>query len=569
MAKSAILIEPDAFIGVSKRVSSYVPSYGDSQEKKEAAYTNEDFKSQLKDIQAVSRPLNGIAVKPNTHAFVQVIRADGVPIKVFNRLGQGLGESKGEHTAFASGGYNNDAKSLDELNYGPGGPPPDRSTFPPGTVGDSAYQFAVKAWETKQKTDMDKNMVEGTFRKDLPPNWAHKDSNGDPNSYAWTDWILQAVREQRVEKTQVVETFGDTYLYAFGERPRALEFKGLLMNTLDYNWRALFWENWDKFFRATRLIEQNCRMYIGWDDIIVEGYPLNAAAAETSDSPNAMTFQFTFYVTNYINTSAQTKFSAQRAAKIATIRGGSEGYWAQRLTDIPDKRTRYLEWLGTYGANRAGSAVENSLAALSPGNTLVQQASYFAGSTVSSLADGALKTAFAYMLGEKTGNAFLRNYLSNLTYNSLKFWADIGMVEADRALDAKRGTVNSWFGYVGNILSRFELDKVDPKALGIPSVTERGPYWIGAPAGLSPMKVLTRGSIEAIIGALAYGVQQGTTILTDTVYESATNKGRPATAVSVDVRATQQELQERNLARIQSGAIGTAVTASLVQQEQG
>ena len=59
------------------------------------------------------------------------------------------------------------------------------------------------------------------------------DAQGNPAAAAWTDWILQGVREARMEKTQVVETFGDSYLYAFGEKPRVLAFQGLLMNTAD------------------------------------------------------------------------------------------------------------------------------------------------------------------------------------------------------------------------------------------------------------------------------------------------------------------------------------------------
>ena len=126
-----------------------------------------------------------------------------------------------------------------------------------------------------------------------------------PNDDVWTDWLLQSVHEERAEKTQIVETFGETYLYAFGQRPRVLAITGILFNTQDYNWRSIFWKNWDEYFRATQLIRRNARMYIMFDDILVEGYPMNAAADQTSADQHVMSFSFSFFVTNYINLVAE------------------------------------------------------------------------------------------------------------------------------------------------------------------------------------------------------------------------------------------------------------------------
>lgn len=120
-------------------------------------------------------------------------------------------------------------------------------------------------------------------------------------STVWTHWFLQSVKEERVEKTQLVETFGEPYFYAFGSKPRTLVFQGALMNTEDFNWRGIFWENWEQHFRATRLVQNDARMYVSFDDILVEGYPISAVANQVSESPNLMVFSFTFFVTNYTN----------------------------------------------------------------------------------------------------------------------------------------------------------------------------------------------------------------------------------------------------------------------------
>lgn len=136
---------------------------------------------------------------------------------------------------------------------------------------------------------------------------------------AWTQWFLQSVKEERVEKTQLVETFGEPYFYAFGEKPRSLMFTGVLMNTVDYNWRSIFWQNWENNFRATKLIQNDARMYITFDDILVEGYPVSAMANQVADTPNLMVFSFNFFVTNYTNLSTTASGNIRANSRVPTF----------------------------------------------------------------------------------------------------------------------------------------------------------------------------------------------------------------------------------------------------------
>lgn len=115
----------------------------------------------------------------------------------------------------------------------------------------------------------------------------------------YSDFILQEVNEQRMEKQQIIETFGDSFVYFFGERPRMVTFSGQLMNTEDFNWRAQFWYNYEKFIRGSRLVQQNARCYIAYDTIVVEGYPLSAVAIDTADNPYQVSFQMTMLLTDY------------------------------------------------------------------------------------------------------------------------------------------------------------------------------------------------------------------------------------------------------------------------------
>jgi len=162
-----------------------------------------------------------------------------------------------------------------------------------------------------------------------------------PKSRYWTDWFLTNVSETRQEKIQIVETFGDTVLHLFGERPRVLQFTGFLMNSQDFNWRAQFWENYDRFFRATKLVEKDARVFIGFDDILVSGYPINATARQSANDPHKIQFSFSFLVSTYNNTYMQN---------LGTLQALQSGITSSRDGNgVPVYATRASEFL-TSGA---------------------------------------------------------------------------------------------------------------------------------------------------------------------------------------------------------------------------
>lgn len=116
-----------------------------------------------------------------------------------------------------------------------------------------------------------------------------------------TNFILQSVQEARMEKHQIVETFGEPYIFFFGESPRFLDVTAVLVDSNDFNWYAEFWQNYNNNFRGTRLVEQGARCYLFYDDNIVEGYMLNAQARKVSDQPLMAQLSFRLYLTNYSN----------------------------------------------------------------------------------------------------------------------------------------------------------------------------------------------------------------------------------------------------------------------------
>lgn len=120
----------------------------------------------------------------------------------------------------------------------------------------------------------------------------------------YSNFLIQAMSEQRSEKQQVVVTFGEPYVFFFGEQPRTLDVQGVLLNTVDFNWKAEFLENYERYLRGTRCVQSKARVYLAWDDIIAEGYIMNCAVQEAAAERNWVNFSFQLFLTNYQNISA-------------------------------------------------------------------------------------------------------------------------------------------------------------------------------------------------------------------------------------------------------------------------
>jgi len=116
-------------------------------------------------------------------------------------------------------------------------------------------------------------------------------------------FLLQSVQEARMEKHQIIETFGEPYIYFFGEAPRFIDCQAMLINSLDFNWEAEWWDNWENKIRGTKTVELGARTYLFYDDTIIEGYMLMAQAVKVSDSPFIVNLTWRMFVTNYRNIS--------------------------------------------------------------------------------------------------------------------------------------------------------------------------------------------------------------------------------------------------------------------------
>lgn len=116
-----------------------------------------------------------------------------------------------------------------------------------------------------------------------------------------SNFLLTGVREDRTERAQVVNTFGDSYIYFYGQNPPSISGVGLLINTADFQWSSEFWDNYEKNFRGTALARTRRRVILEWDEELVCGYFLRASISEDSEKRNIKTLNFQMVVTDRLS----------------------------------------------------------------------------------------------------------------------------------------------------------------------------------------------------------------------------------------------------------------------------
>lgn len=114
-----------------------------------------------------------------------------------------------------------------------------------------------------------------------------------------SNFLIQQVVEERAEKQQVVETFGESFIFFFGERPRVIMVQGVLLNTFDFNWEAEWWFNYDNFLRGTKCVENDARVFLTYDDTLVSGYIISTSSSKNAPEKNQVGFNFQLFVTDY------------------------------------------------------------------------------------------------------------------------------------------------------------------------------------------------------------------------------------------------------------------------------
>lgn len=113
---------------------------------------------------------------------------------------------------------------------------------------------------------------------------------------AYTKFILESVQESHTERSQIVETFGDFYVFMFGERPPIYNFTGQLINTKTSNWVVDFMFMYNEYLRGTRCVERNAKLYLTYGGRQISGLMLNIATSTNAATEGGVGVQFSVVV---------------------------------------------------------------------------------------------------------------------------------------------------------------------------------------------------------------------------------------------------------------------------------
>ena len=132
-------------------------------------------------------------------------------------------------------------------------------------------------------------------------------------------FLLQSITKPQQEKFQVIETFGKSHVFFYGERTRVYTIQGVLIDGLrqyesfsavtenqhrtqfSNNWSTALQDFYNTELRGTLLKDRGhiAALYVnGW---MIRGYPVQLTIAkESNNMPDAVTFQMTWVIEDEI-----------------------------------------------------------------------------------------------------------------------------------------------------------------------------------------------------------------------------------------------------------------------------
>jgi len=113
-----------------------------------------------------------------------------------------------------------------------------------------------------------------------------------------TKFFLENVQENREEKVQIVDTFGEWIAFFFGRRPEVYTYSGTLLNAKNHDWKNEFQENYEHFLRGSQAVKYRATMFLQYDDVVVEGFMLNCNIQQSAITHNGVPFSFSLLVIN-------------------------------------------------------------------------------------------------------------------------------------------------------------------------------------------------------------------------------------------------------------------------------
>ncbi len=201
------------------------------------------------------------------------------------------------------------------------------------------------------------------------------------------NFLVQSMTFSRDEKMQVIETFGENYVYFFGNRSPVANFRGLLLNSQTFEWFAEFDTNYVNSFRGTRAAARGQEITITVDGVIYYGHIHNVSYDLNSEQPQSLGVSFSMHVAKVQHLTDPTviKNKAKSVAEIldevsnsgadallnTLILGGPQSSSVTRsFASLSDELAFYSTQNSAFSAGTSDEASKNTTPSLSKVNPI-------------------------------------------------------------------------------------------------------------------------------------------------------------------------------------------------------
>jgi hypothetical protein len=179
----------------------------------------------------------------------------------------------------------------------------------------------------------------------------------------YIDFLLTSVQESYAEKVQIVDLLSDNYIaYFFGSQPPIFRYQGVLLNTLQDDWRAAFTILYNDIIRGTQLARRSKVVTLAYDNMAVSGAIINMNQVLTAEMQMAAQFNFDLLVQRIdVTRDLRTPLPTQTTKFPASVHPST---FAEKLPGVPSVTIRAV---GSPGEENTSRQKEGQPAESAPG----------------------------------------------------------------------------------------------------------------------------------------------------------------------------------------------------------
>ncbi|RLI87358.1 MAG: hypothetical protein DRP01_02015 [Archaeoglobales archaeon] len=113
----------------------------------------------------------------------------------------------------------------------------------------------------------------------------------------YIDFFMTQANETMAESVQIAQVASDNYVsYFFGRQPPVFRYDGVLLNSVQDDWRTAMWIVYNHIIRGTQLARRKVAITLAYDTVAVTGAVLNMTEILRAENEIAVPFSFSLLV---------------------------------------------------------------------------------------------------------------------------------------------------------------------------------------------------------------------------------------------------------------------------------